>query len=152
MANLRNTSTGGLAKYIVPVVNMVKESMMGSPRKRLRTTVVANNVLVNNSGANNEELITWQKLASNTPTESAAKNLVLETDKGKVLFGQLWKPNVNINFGDMAEGMLAAAITARFVNKNRPITTTDVFNILNYNDRRRERDLNPRVRCTDAIL
>ena len=128
MANLRNTSTGGLAKYIVPVVAMVKESMKGV--KRLKTTVKANNVLVKPIAANEKVLLKWQNLASTTSTEGDAKNLVLETDKGKVLFGQLWKPNVNINMGDMAEGVFAAAIAARFKNKNEPITTHHVFDVL----------------------
>jgi len=133
MADLRNTSTGGLAKYIVPVIAMVKQSMgvpKGVTRKKLKTSVKANNVLVKNIDANEKALLDWQNLADKQGTEGDAKNLVLETDKGDVLFGQLWKPNVNINMGDMAEGVFAAAITARFKSKNRPITTTDVFDVL----------------------
>ena len=122
MADLRNTSTGGLAKYIVPVIAMVKQSMgvpKGVTRKKLKTSVKANNVLVKNIDANETALLDWQNLADKQGTERDAKNLVLETDKGDVLFGQLWKPNVNINMGDMAEGVFAAAITARFMhNKN----------------------------------
>ena len=128
MASLASTTTGHLAKYIAPTVAMVDESMKGS--KRLKTTIKANNVLVKNNAANKKVLKDWQTLAASQGTEKQAKDLVLETDKGDVKFGQLTKPTVNINFGDMAEGMLAAAITARFVNKNRDITTDDVFDIL----------------------
>jgi len=133
MADLRNTSSGGLAKYIVPVIAMVKQSMgvpKGVTRKKLKTSVKANNVLVKPTGANEKVLLEWQNLADKQGTEGQAKNLVLETDKGDVRFGQLEKPNVNINMGDMAEGVFAAAITARFKSKNRPITTTDVFDVL----------------------
>ena len=128
MANLRDTSSGGLGKYIAPVIAMIQESMKGS--KKLKTTVKANNVLVKNNAANKKSLKSWQELASNQSTEKEAKELVLETDKGDVKFGQLWKPNVNVNMGDMAEGVFAAAIAARFKNKNKPITTTDVFDVL----------------------
>ena len=128
MADLRNTSSGGLGKYIAPVIAMIHESMKGS--KKLKTTVKANNVLVKNNAANKKSLKSWQELASNQSTEKEAKELVLETDKGDVKFGQLWKPNVNVNMGDMAEGVFAAAIAARFKNKNKPITTTDVFDVL----------------------
>lgn len=38
---------------------------------------------------------------------------------------------VGYNMGNAAEGILAAAIAARFVNKSRPISNEDVINILN---------------------
>ena len=128
MANLRDTSSGGLGKYIVPVIAMIDESMKGV--KKLKTTVKINNVLVKNNAVNKKALLDWQNLADKQGTEKQAKDLVLETDKGDVKFGQLWKPNVNINMGDMAEGVFAAAIAARFKNKNSPITTTNVFDVL----------------------
>ena len=153
MAGLRATSRGGLAKYIADVKAMVEESMKGTPRKRLRTTSVPkNNVLVKPTQANVKALSLWEDYAAQVTGnkkkelglkqpalqaeflarggESDAKNLKLDTDKGEVTFGQLWKPTVNVNLGDMAEGVFAAAITARFRSKNKEVKVDDVFRVL----------------------
>ena len=46
------------------------------------------------------------------------------------VFGQMKKPKVSANMGDVAEGVFAAAIASRFLNRNSKVSTSDVFSLL----------------------
>jgi hypothetical protein len=71
------------------------------------------------------------------PDERAAKNLRLKI-KGSdqtIGLGQLYKSSdlkggKGFNTGDVAEGVLGAAVTAKFIAKGNPITEQDVANII----------------------
>ena len=45
-------------------------------------------------------------------------------------FGQILKPVISANMGDVAEGVLAAAIACRFINKNSTVTKSDVNSLI----------------------
>ena len=64
---------------------------------------------------------------------SQAYNLDLQTTQGLIKFGSLSKPSVGANYGNVAEGVFAAALAARFTGgrTKRDTTAFDVYNILN---------------------
>lgn len=61
-----------------------------------------------------------------------AYNLDLQTTQGLIKFGSLSKPSVGANYGNVAEGVFAAALAARFTGgrTKRDTTAYDVYNIL----------------------
>lgn len=135
---IKETSPGGLAKYTPSVLSVIGDSMdkrtgldftvgSGSNAKTVRHTI-------KKSGSNQKTLQEYVRLAASVGTDRQALKLELETTDGSVvLIGSLAKKYVKaskFNRGDVSEGILAAAITARFVNKNKPITHSDVIDIL----------------------
>ena len=63
---------------------------------------------------------------------SQAYNLDLQTTQGLIKFGSLSKPSVGANYGNVAEGVFAAALAARFTGgrTKRDSTAYDVYSIL----------------------
>ena len=61
-----------------------------------------------------------------------AYNLDLQTTQGLIKFGSLSKPSVGANYGNVAQGVFAAALAARFTGgrTKRDTTAYDVYNIL----------------------
>ena len=61
-----------------------------------------------------------------------AYNLDLQTTQGLIKFGSLSKPSVGANYGNVAEGVFAAALAARFTGgrTKRDTTAYDVYNII----------------------
>lgn len=129
MATLATTSRGGLSKYAAPFIDAVTDSMRtGTPLNAGKDKFV-----IQNSSKNIEVLNKWLKLASSSSTEKEALALEL-TDKRNqsVKISRFDKPKKGAggNRGDIAEGIIGAAITARFVSKNQEITVRDVEKIL----------------------
>lgn len=58
--------------------------------------------------------------------------LVPFTAKNKKMytFGQILKPKIRANMGDVAEGVFAAAIAVRFTNRNTTVTKSDVNSLI----------------------
>ena len=89
--------------------------------------------VIKNLSENINTLTKWSKLAVNVSTENEAYALELSSvSQGKILIGSLNKPKEGGggNRGDIAEGILGAAITARFINKNLPIKVSHVYDVL----------------------
>jgi len=130
MAVLNSTSPGQLGKYVIPTVQNLNTSMKkGTPVSRGsgKSFRIKNNQ--NNINTINE----FSRLGSNPKTQKDALNLLLEvTDtKQKVIkIGSIDKPNIKYNLGDMAEGVVGAAIAARFMYKDRNITFRQVYGVL----------------------
>lgn len=126
---LKDTSKGGLGKYAAPFIDAVTDSMRsGTPLQSGSKTYVIRNVK-----ENIETLNSWLKLASSSTTERQAIGLFLITSKQeKIPIGAFDKPKQGAggNKGDVAEGIVGAAIAARFVNKNRDITPRDIQRII----------------------
>tara|TARA_R110002074_G_C12471939_1_gene660305 strand:- start:46 stop:1569 length:1524 start_codon:yes stop_codon:yes gene_type:complete len=65
---------------------------------------------------------------------SSDLNLLNHIDKRGILFADVSKNHVKTQFvfnrGDVSEGILAAAITARFINKNKPITVAHIEDVM----------------------
>lgn len=129
MATLSTTSPGGMAKYAAPLVDAVTDSMRtGTP-----LGAAGEQVVIRNISANIEVLNSWLKLAKSRSTEKEAIQLELITSRNeKIKIGKLDKPKKGAggNRGDIAEGIVGAAITARFINKNRPIDRADVHHVI----------------------
>jgi hypothetical protein len=132
MASLSTTSKGHLAKYSSGIKEVIELSM----RKRTQVKAGIKSYTVDNTPANKSTLEEYVDLAGNSSTEKQALALKL-TASGNVTFsiGSLDKPKETGNRGDIAEGILGAAIAARFINKNKNIDTAKVKAVL--------RDLGP---------
>jgi len=132
MAALSTTSQGQLAKY----TSGIKEVIEASMKNRTQVKAGVKTYTVDNTPQNKATLKEYITLAGNSYTEKDAKALRL-TASGNVTFsiGSLDKPKEAGNRGDIAEGILGAAIAARFINKNQNIDTAKIKAVL--------RDLGP---------
>ena len=129
MALLRTTSPGQLAKYVGPLVGEIEQAMMNAQG----ITWNGNRVVIAKTMQNQQVLKEFQKLALNRATEKDSYALVLTTNQNKaVTMGSFEKPKTGAvgNRGDIAEGIIGAAIAARFINKNKDITIQDIKNVL----------------------
>lgn len=130
MAQLRSTTAGGMAKYIGGGLNMFTDSMRSGKQLKWNTQTV----IVKNNAKNKSTLEEWAKLAANRATEKDANALELECNPNAMCsIGSFEKPTAGAagNRGDIAEGILGAAITARFINKNQSIDKSNVKAVLN---------------------
>jgi hypothetical protein len=125
MAVLRSTSPGQLGKYVVPTIEIINSGSVSTASKTYRLK----------KGKFNDDAI--KKFAElgmkGSSFQKEALDIPLETTDSKVkiiTIGSLNKPNVKYNLGDMAEGVVGAAITARFIYKNRNINSSLVFGVL----------------------
>ena len=130
MAVLNSTSPGQLGKYVIPTVQNLNISMQkGTPVSRGS----AKPFRIKNTQGNVKTINEFVRLGNSARTQKDALNLLLEvTDpKQKVIkIGSIDKPNIKYNLGDMAEGVVGAAIAARFIYKNRNITERQVYGVL----------------------
>lgn len=130
MAVLSSTSPGQLAKYVLPTLEMLEDAMRrGTPVRRGSS----NSMVLKKSAANVSAIQEWGNIGSTPSRQKDALAIPLEVTNTKqkvITIGSIDKPNVNINFGDMAEAIVGAAICARFIYKNRNITTAQVFGVL----------------------
>lgn len=130
MAILNSTSPGQLGKYIMPTVEKLNAAM------KKQTSVSRGNsksYRIKNNQANIQVVSEFARLGANPKTQKQALQLQLETTDTKVpaiSIGSIDKPNIKYNLGDMAEGVVGAAIAARFMYKNRSITEKQVFGVL----------------------
>ena len=72
-------------------------------------------------------------MGGSSSTQKEALDIVLQTTDSRnteIRIGSLNKPNIKYNLGDMAEGVVGAAICARFIYKNRNITARQVYGVL----------------------
>lgn len=127
MAQLRTTSKGQLVKYSAGLVAVVTNSM----KDKITLKVGAKSFVVANTKENSKTLDQYVSLASNPSSEKEAVSLVLKSVTNEFFpIGNLEKPKDTGNKGDIAEGIIGAAITARFINKNRDITKEDVKKVI----------------------
>ena len=126
MAQLRTTSKGQLAKYTAGLLSVVGSSMSS----RAAVKAGKNSVVIKNNDKNKQTLKKYSQLAASSSTEKAALDLILETSSGLVAIGAIDKPKDKGNKGDIAEGILAAAIAARFINKNQPIDASKIKEVM----------------------
>ena len=125
MAVLRGATKGQLGKYVVPTVEILNTGRVSTPRKTYT---------LKRSDRNTEAIKRFLQLGVQPSSEDEALNITLETTdsrKKTITIGSINKPNVNYNFGDMAEGIVGAAICARFIYKNRNIRAQNVYGVLN---------------------
>ena len=128
MANLGNTS--GLLKYVAAMVETFENSMSfsrGVPRGAKPGIVT----LKNNS--RNRNIINRFVSLATAGNDKQATNLKVEVKEVKRLIpiGTFTKPTIKVNMGDVAEGVFACAITARFINRGvNQISARDVMGII----------------------
>jgi len=130
MAVLSSTSKGQLGKYVVPTSEMLQDAMAkGTPVRR----GTKRSMVLKKTPANANAIKEWGSIGSIPQRQSEALSIQLEvrdTKQKTISIGSIDKPNININYGDMGEAILGAAIAARFMYKNRNITTAQVFGVL----------------------
>ena len=125
MAVLNKTSPGQLSKYVVPTIENIKSGTVSTASKTYS---------LKKGKFNDEAIKTFAELGmKGSAYQKEALQVPLETTDPKKKFieiGSINKPNVRYNLGDMAEGVVGAAITARFIYKNRRITSQIVYGVL----------------------
>jgi hypothetical protein len=127
MALLR-TSTD-LNKYVAAFLNEVQSSMKTNGyllewnKKKYK---------IKKSKENEKALNEWVEHVKNNNFKEANSVILISEDNKELTAGSFSKPKSGAsgNRGDIAEGIFGAAITARFVNKNRDINELDIKNIL----------------------
>ena len=128
MAKLASTS--GLLKYVAAMVETLENSMLysrGVPREAIPGIVT----LKNNS--NNRNKINQFVSLATAGNDKQATDLRVEVKEVKRLIpiGTFTKPTIKVNMGDVAEGVFACAITARFINRGvNQISARDVMGII----------------------
>jgi hypothetical protein len=130
MANLKNTSPGQLGKYVIPLTEILNESMT----KNVPIKVGTKSLILKNNPFNKKAIKEWQRLgAGGLKTQDQALGISLQTKDSKspvITISAIEKPKINVNKGDATEGVAAAAIAARFLNKNKQIQTSDIFSMI----------------------
>ena len=130
MAVLNSTSPGQLPKYVIPTISKLETAMKkGTPVSRGS----GKSVRLKNSPANVEALKLFSTIGSNPKNQKAALAIQLEvvdTKTKTIAIGSIDKPNIKYNLGDMSEGVVGAAIAARFIYKNRNITAQQVYAVI----------------------
>jgi hypothetical protein len=125
MAVLRSTSPGQLGKYVVPTIEIINSGSVSTASKIYT---------LKKSKFNEDAIKKFAELGvKGSSFQKEALDIPLETTDSKVkiiTIGSLNKPNVKYNLGDMAEGVVGAAITARFIYKNRNINAQLVYSVL----------------------
>ena len=126
MAVLSSTSPGQLSKYVLPTVEKLN-SAMKSQTSLSRGS--GKSYKIKNSQANINAINEFGRIGGNAKDQKMALSLQLETTDSKtktITIGSIDKPNIKYNLGDMAEGVVGAAICARFIYKNRNINARTV--------------------------
>lgn len=125
MAILRETSPGQLGKYVLPTIEIINTGSI-----KVGTKVYQ----LKKNDFNKKAVKTFADLGMKGASfQKQALEIPLETTDPKkqfILIKQLDKPNIKYNLGDMAEGVVGAAITARFIYKNRDINAQLVYGVL----------------------
>lgn len=125
MAVLKSTSPGQLGKYVVPTVEIINSGSVSTATKTYKLTKTKfNQDAVKRFAELGMRGSSFQKEALTVPLETT------DPKKKYIEIGSLNKPNIKYNLGDMAEGVVGAAITARFIYKNRNINAQIVYGVL----------------------
>jgi hypothetical protein len=130
MAVLSSTSPGQLGKYVIPTVQNLNTAMKkGTPVKRGS----GRSFRIKDNQANVNAINEFSRMGINPKQQKASLDILLEvtdTKQKAIKIGSVDKPNIKYNLGDMAEGVIGAAIVARFIYKNRNINERQVFGVL----------------------
>jgi len=130
MAALSSTSPGQLGKYVIPTVQKLNDAM------KRRTSLgrgSGKSYAIKNTPANVAAIKEFSRIGSSPKSQKEALAISLQTTDTKVptiTIGSIDKPNIKYNLGDMSEAVVGAAIAARFIYKNRSITTSNVYGVL----------------------
>ena len=129
MATLSKTTPGQLFKYTSGILDNIDQSIKNS--KSVKGGV--NSFYIVDNDNNTSNILLYSSLSIDRDTEKEALKITLDTKDGKkVKFGAFDKPSSanSANKGDVAEGILSAAIVARFVNKNKNINENDINHVI----------------------
>ena len=130
-------STSGQGIYLVPAYELFKESIYD--RKKLKWNVGTEHIPVmieatlKKTARNEKAIQTWLEGANWKNVTELVVDIddkdIKEVSLGDVVKDQV-KPGAKFNRGNVSEGILAAAIAARFVSKLGTVTPEHVNNIL----------------------
>ena len=82
------------------------------------------------SSVDKKALEQFKSLAEQNKKREACLIPFTAKNKKMYTFGQILKPRIGANMGDVAEGVLAAAIACRFINKNSTVKKSDVNSLI----------------------
>ena len=130
MAALKGTTKGNLGKYTEALVEQLEDSMSrGSYVNAMKKAYKIKNTKQNRNTI--KEFVSLAHKTGGTGDEDAiALTLETTTPKKPVKMGDINKPFSKPKRGDLGEGVIAAAICARFVNKNENVNPARVYAVL----------------------
>ena len=82
------------------------------------------------SSVDKKALEQFKSLAEQNKKREACLIPFTAKNKKMYTFGQILKPRIEANMGDVAEGVFAAAIAVRFINRNATVTKSDVNSLI----------------------
>ena len=82
------------------------------------------------SSVDKKALEQFKSLAEQNKKREACLIPFTAKNKKMYTFGQILKPRIGANMGDVAEGVFAAAIAVRFINRNATVTKSDVNSLI----------------------
>ena len=82
------------------------------------------------SSVDKKALEQFKSLAEQNKKREACLIPFTAKNKKMYTFGQILKPKIGANMGDVAEGVFAAAIAVRFINRNATVTKSDVNSLI----------------------
>lgn len=125
MAVLSSTSPGQLGKYVIATIEAINSG---------RVSTATKSYSLKKNKQNTDAVAQFLELGmGGSATQKEALDIKLSTTDSRtkeIKIGSLNKPNIRYNLGDMAEGVVGAAICARFMFKNRNITHRNVYGVL----------------------
>jgi len=125
MAVLSSTSPGQLGKYVIATLDAINSGTVSTATKTYT---------LKKDKQNTDAAKKFLELGmGGSSTQKEALNIMLlttDTKTKQIKIGSINKPNIKYNLGDMAEGVVGAAIAARFIYKNRNITHRNVYGVL----------------------
>lgn len=142
MANLYGKNATNYRKYITPAYDAGMDSMTSNRQLKFELPG-SKNVLasIKNTPQNKKNLNLFREMALQTwtksPTRDGPRDIQVETTQGTFEFSRISasecrpKGHAQFNKGNVAEGILAAAIAARFISKTRDVRKQDVVNVIN---------------------
>lgn len=130
MAQLSSTSPGQLGKYVIPTVEKINLAMKkGTPLSRGSSR----SMRIKNSPQNIAAVSEFARIGVIAAKQKEALSIQLETLDPKtktISIGTIDKPNIKYNLGDISEGVVGAAICARFIYKNRTVNERHVRGVI----------------------
>lgn len=126
MQQFAKSDTGNLALQAERFYSAATDSMKNG------TELIAGDAKyrIENSAENTITLDKWKTLAVRKDTLRSAQNLKLVTTSKKKVKIEIFDEAKRGNRGSIAEGVIGAALAARFINKNQPINASHIQAVL----------------------
>ena len=142
MANIYSKTEENYRKYITPAYDKAIEKMASQQTIKFENVPKLGTIQAKmlNTPANKQRLEQFRDQAMKGWTKSSKKDgpvyIMIDTDKGTFEFARISTSELKLdaktsfNRGNVAEGILASCLAARFISKTKKIVTSDVIKVI----------------------